>query len=179
MQPANSLAALGPIMQLSFCPKDVDAAMQHWINLGAGPFFVREHIALEDIKFRGQASDIDFSMALGYYGDIQIEFIWQHNDAPSMYTEWHAEGREGLQHSCVLVEDMAETRRRVAEAGCTVLQEGKLPGGAGEVIYVDTGGGPGTVIEYLEIGQAGHDGFAMMREAHRIWDGSDPIRGRN
>lgn len=177
--PAASLAALGPIMQLSYCPRDYDAALRYWIGMGAGPFFELHHVQLENIKFRGEPSDIDFSMALGYLGDIQIELIRQHNDAPSMYTEWLAEGREGVQHMCVLVDDIAEARRRVGVTGGTVLQEGELPGGAGAVIYVDTGGGPGTVMEYLQIGQAGRDGFAMMREAHRNWDGTDPIRGRN
>ena len=174
----DSVAALGPIMQLSYCPADYEAALAHWVSLGAGPFFEIHHVQLEDVKFRGEPSAVAFSMALGYYGDLQIELIRQHNDAPSMYTEWLAEGREGVQHLCVLVDDIAETRRRVAAQGGTILQEATLPGGAGAVIYVDTGGGPGTVIEYLEIGEAGRQGFAMMREAHRTWDGSDPVRGR-
>lgn len=176
--PDDSLAGLGPIMQLSYCPTDYDAALAHWISLGAGPFFEMPHVQLENVRFRGKPSPIDFSMAIGYLGDIQIELIHQHNDAPSMYTEWHAEGREGLQHMCVLVDDIEDARRRITAQGGTVLQEGTLPGGAGAVIYVDTGGGPGTVMEYLEIGEAGRQGFAMMREAHRTWDGSEPIRGR-
>ena len=177
-KPGDSIAALGPIMQLSYCPADYEAALAHWVSLGAGPFFEIHHVQLEDVKFRGEPSAIDFSMALGYYGDLQIELIRQHNDAPSMYTEWLAAGRDGVQHLCVLVDDIVETRRRVAAQGGTVLQEATLPGGAGAVIYVDTGGGPGTVIEYLEIGEAGRQGFAMMREAHRNWDGGDPVRGR-
>lgn len=176
--PADSVAALGPIMQLSYCPVDYDAALAHWISLGAGPFFETAHVPLEDVKFRGQPSNIDFSMALGYYGDIQIELIRQHNDAPSMYTEWHAAGHQGVQHLCVIVDDIEETKRRVAAQGGTVLQEGKISAAGISVIYVDTGGGPGTVIEYLQISEGGRQGFAMMREAHRNWDGKDPIRGR-
>jgi methylmalonyl-CoA/ethylmalonyl-CoA epimerase len=178
MSAQDSLAGLGPIMQLSYCPADYDAALAYWIGMGAGPFFEMAHVRLDNLKFRGQPSAIDFSMALGYLGDIQIELIRQHNDAPSMYTEWRSEGREGVQHMCVLVDDIDEARRRAAAAGGTVVQEGTLPDGQGAVIYVDTGGGPGTVMEYLQIGAAGHAGFAMMRDAHRTWDGSDPIRGR-
>lgn len=178
MSAQGSLAALGPIMQLSYCPADYDAALAYWIGMGAGPFFEMAHVRLDNLKFRGQPSAIDFSMALGYLGDIQIELIRQHNDAPSMYTEWRSEGREGVQHMCVLVDDIDAARRRVADVGGTVVQEGTLPDGQGAVIYVDIGGGPGTVMEYLQIGAAGHAGFAMMRDAHRTWDGSDPIRGR-
>jgi len=175
---SDSLAALGPIMQLSYCPADYDAALAHWISLGAGPFFENMHVALEDVKFRGVPSAIDFSMALGYLGDIQIELVRQHNDAPSMYREWRATGHEGVQHMCVLVDDIAEARRRAAAQGGTIVQEGRLPGGMGAVIYVDSGGGPGTIMEYLQIGDAGRQGFAMMSEAHRNWDGSEPVRGR-
>lgn len=175
----STLAQLGPVMQLSYCPVDYEAALQHWIGLGAGPFFEMHHVQLENVKYKGQPSPIDFSMALGYFGDIQIELIRQHNDAPSMYRDWLSEGREGLQHMCVLVDDIDDARARAAAAGCSILQEGTLQGGAGAVIYVDTGGGPGTVMEYLKIGEAGRAGFTMMREAHRVWDGSDPVRGRN
>jgi hypothetical protein len=56
-----------------------------------------------------------------------------------------------------------------------VAQEGKLAGG-GEVIYVDTGGGPGTMVEILEPGPGTAGFFAMMREAARGWDGADPLR---
>lgn len=174
----TTLATLGPVMQLSYCAADYDAALAHWLRLGAGPFFEIPHVKLDNVRFRGSPSDIDFSMALGYFGDIQIELIRQHNDAPSMYTEWRAAGHQGLQHMCVLIDDIADARARVAAAGGTVLQEGDLPGGGGAVIYVDTGGGPGTVMEYLQIGEAGRAGFAMMHAAHRGWDGSDPIRGR-
>ena len=43
---------------------------------------------------------------------------------------------------CILVDDMAHARAVCAAAGAEVAQEGKVTGG-GEVIYVDTGGGPG------------------------------------
>ena len=172
---ADSVAALGPIMQLSYCPADYEAALAHWVSLGAGPFFEMHHVQLEDVKFRGEPSAIDFSMALGYWGDIQIELIRQHNAAPSIYKVWRDEGREGLHHVCILVDDMGLARKSCAEAGAAVVQEARVPGG-GEVIYVDTGGGPGTMVEILKPAPGGRDFFAMMREAARTWDGADPLR---
>ena len=32
--------------------------------------------------------------------------IRQHNDAPSIYKAWRDEGREGLHHVCILVDDL-------------------------------------------------------------------------
>ncbi len=171
------LAGCGPIMQLSYCPADYDAALAHWIALGAGPFFERPHVHLEDVKYRGAPSAIDFSIALGYFGAMQIEIVRQHNDAPSMFREWRAAGREGVQHLCVLVDDMVSVRAQVAQVNGIIVQEAKLPNAAGEVIYADFGAGPGTLLEYLHIGAAGCAGFAAMHAAHVAWDGSDPIRG--
>ncbi|MGZ5932277.1 MAG: VOC family protein, partial [Rhizomicrobium sp.] len=82
---------------------------------------------------------------------------------------------EGLHHVCILVDDMKQARKAVAEAGGTIAQEGKVPGG-GEVVYVDTSGGPGTMVEILKPAPGGRDFFTMMRIAAKDWDGKDPVR---
>jgi hypothetical protein len=172
------IANLGKVMQLAFVPKDFDAALKHWTEVvGAGPFFYNEHVKLQDVKYRGQPSDIDFSMAIGYWGDIQVELVRQHNDAASIYNPNNEAASDGLHHVCILVDDMARAREVCARVGATVLQEGKLPGG--EVIYVDTGGGPGTIVEILQLPPGGTAGFDFMRAQHETWDGSDPVRGRD
>lgn len=172
-----SAAGFGPIMQLSYCPADYDAALAHWIALGAGPFYERPHVQLENVLYRGAPSAIDFSIALGYFGAMQIEIVRQHNDAPSMFRDWRAAGREGVQHLCVLVDDIPSVRAQVERANGIIVQEARLPNAAGEVIYADFGAGPGTILEFLHIGAAGRAGFAAMHAAHVAWDGSAPIRG--
>lgn len=172
---SGPIAGLGDIMQLAYVPADFDAALAHWLKMGAGPFFALDHVVLEDVRYRGAPADIDFSMVLGYWGDLQIELIRQHNDAPSIYSSWRDAGREGLHHVCILAEDMGVARAAVAAAGATVEQEAKIPGG-GEVIYVDTGGGPGTMVEILQSGPGNREFFAFMREAARNWDGVEPVR---
>jgi len=176
MSRLNSLASLGPSIQNAFVPKDFDAALKWWIEImGVGPFFHIPDVELEDIRYLGKPSNIAFEMAIGYWGDTQIELIRQTNSAPSIYKTWLDEGREGLHHTLTLVEDMTEARRLVAAAGATILQEAKAPGG-GEVIYVDIGGGPGTMLELLKPPVGGHEFFAMMKAAAINWDGKDPIR---
>jgi len=174
MTPPRKLAQLGEIMQLAFVPRDYDAALAFWTGtMGAGPFFLIDHVTLEDVRYRGATAQIDFSMALGYWGDLQIELIHQHNDAPSIYKAWLDEGREGLHHVCILVDDMAAAR--AAAEGMVITQEARVPGG-GEVIYIDTCGSPGTMVEILMPGAGTHDLFAMMLAASRGWDGSEPLR---
>lgn len=172
---STSIAGLGEVMQLAYVPADFEGALAHWLKLGAGPFFALDHVQLDDVRYRGAPANIDFSMLLGYWGDLQIELIRQHNDAASIYKSWREAGREGLHHVCILVDDMAAARASVAAAGGRVEQEAKVPGG-GEVIYVDTGGGPGAMVEILKPAPGGRDFFAFMREAARNWDGSDPVR---
>lgn len=171
----SRIANVGQVMQLAFVPADIDAALAHWLKMGAGPFFALDHVQLEGVRYQGQAADIDFSMLLGYWGDLQIELIRQHNDAPSIYKAWRDAGHEGLHHVCLLTDDMAAARAACTEAGAVVAQEAKVPGG-GEVIYVDTGGGPGTMVEILKPAPGGREFFGMMRQAHQGWDGSDPVR---
>jgi methylmalonyl-CoA/ethylmalonyl-CoA epimerase len=172
---AELIANLGRVMQLAFVPKDFDVALKYWTEvMGAGPFFLNRHIRLPDMKFRGKPSDIDFSMGLGYWGDMQIELIKQHNAAPSIFNEWRDAGLEGLQHVCVQVSDMNHARGVCSRSGAVVLQEATFPNGG--VIYVDTGGGPGTIVELLQMPHGTGAYFDYMREQARNWDGSRPIR---
>ena len=176
MKTLGSIAKLGEIMQMAYVPADFEGALKYWTEvIGAGPFFSIEHVKLKEVKYRGQPSDIDFSMMLGYLGDMQIELIRQHNDAPSIFKAWRDEGREGLHHVCMLVDDIAMARAACADAHVAIAQEALVPGG-GEVIYLDTGGGPGSLVEILKPAPGTRQFFAMMRETHRTWDGAQPVR---
>ena len=171
----DSIASLAPVMQLAFVPRDVDAALDFWIKvIGAGPFFRLPHISYKAARYRGQPSNVDFSVLIGYWGDLQIELIQQHCDSPSIYKAWLDEGREGLHHVCLLVDSIAHAREVCAKAGATVEQEVFLDNA--EAIYVDTGGGAGSLVEILQPSPDFDGLFTMMREAARDWDGSDPVR---
>lgn len=169
------LKTLGDVIQMAYFPEDFDAALKYWIEtVGVGPFFVMNDVRLRDMKYRGQPTDAVFSMAIGYWGDIQIELIKTDSDAPSLYAGEYAV-RDRLHHVCVFVDSIEDARRACAQAGAEVIVEGKV-GADGEVIYVDPGRGPGHVIEYLQP-MSGTEGlFAMMKEAARNWDGTDPVR---
>jgi hypothetical protein len=173
----SRLAKLGAMMQIAYVPEDFDQALRFWTEtMGVGPFFLREHVKLDRTLYRGAATSPDFDMALAYWGDVQIELIRQHNDAPSIYADWRNAGQQGVQHMCVIVEDMAATRRMVAERGGVTVQEVFMLRGMGEAIYVDMGGGPGTMIEYLWLEPGVVRNFEAMRAAAASWDGQDPVR---
>src|ERR1700676_3480647 len=100
------LAVLGPIMQLAFVPTDFEAAIGYWTRvMGVGPFFLWEHIAVEELRYRGEVVSVDFSVALAQWGDIQIELIRQDDAGSSIYRDWNS---DALHHIQLAVEDYDE-----------------------------------------------------------------------
>ena len=167
------LKHIGPVMQIAFVPDDFDAALTHWTTvMGVGPFFLIENIQLEEMRYLGQPSDCVFTLALAYWGDMQIELIRQENDAPSIYRDTKG---GALHHTCIMTDDIAAAKAIALAAGCTLLVEAKV-GDDGGVIYVDTGGGPGTIVEVLQPATGSGGLFTMIRDASIGWDGSDPVR---
>lgn len=168
------LSAIGPVMQLAFVPPDFDAAVRHWTEvMGVGPFHLIENIRLERLRYLGEPNDCVFSIALAYWGDVQIELIRQENDTPSLYRDRPNGGR--LHHVCILTDDLAGARRIAEEAGCALLVEAQV-GADGGVIYVDSHGFPGGIVEILQPATGGRELFAMIRQACRDWDGQEPLR---
>jgi methylmalonyl-CoA/ethylmalonyl-CoA epimerase len=175
----DTIASLGPVIQLAFVPKDFQACLDFWTRtMGAGPFMLMEHIQAETAYYKGQPLSIDMTAAVGYWGDMQIEIIQQHCDTPSIYSTWIEEGHEGLHHVLVAVEDMPAALKVCERAGATLLQGATYRGGSAEVAYLDTGGGPGSMLELWKPDAAGLGFFASIRDMARNWDGQDPIRRR-
>ena len=170
----TSIADCGEVFQLGYVAKDLERAMDFWTRrMGVGPFFLMENIAFEQVAYRGKRADIDITVAIAYWRDMQIELIRQNNDAPSIYSGW--EGGSGVHHMCMVVEDIEATRDIFVRAGAEILQEGSL-NAEFRFLYADTGGGPGTIIEAITLPEANRAAFEHMRAAARNWDGKDPVR---
>jgi catechol 2,3-dioxygenase-like lactoylglutathione lyase family enzyme len=170
------LAKMGPIVQIAFVPQDFDAAIRFWTEvMGAGPFFVIDHIPHERVLFRGHETQPDISAALGYWGDMIVELIVQHNDAPSVYREWLDQDGKGVQHVGVLSDDVPAARRNVIDIGGEILQDILLKDGS-EAFYATVPGFLGTILEVIPAHERLIRMFASFRNAAQGWDGSDPVR---
>lgn len=171
----HTFADLGPIMQLAFVPDDFDAALEHWTQvMGVGPFYLVENIHLDGMKYRGAPTDAVFTLALAYWGAMQIELIRPDNDAPSIYRGEYGSTGNGLHHVCILVDDIAPAYAACAAHGAEIVIEGEF--GGKKVIYADPGGGAGALVEVLERSTTGPDLFAIIKAASEGWDGSEPVR---
>lgn len=165
----------GPILQNGYAVYDWRSAAQHWFEvMGVGPFFLMEHIEFEWCTYRGEPADIDMSVAIAYTGGQQIELVQQHNDAPSIYTEYLAANEPGLQHMGVFVDDL-QAALDEHDLRHKIVQEGRTAAGV-NFAYVDTVFHNGTMLELIEVDEKIRGAFDFMRQAAEDWDGLDPIR---
>lgn len=170
-----SISSLGQVMQLAFVPDDFYVAVNYWTKtMKVGPFFYLQHIKPPSAWYRGVPTNFDFSIALAYWGDIQIELIEIHDDTPSIYREWRQSGKSGLHHTCLEVDDLEHAKRVCHAADVEIVQEFLLDGGG--AIYVDTGGGPGTILEILQPTKELSTLFSSIHAASVAWEGEQPLR---
>jgi hypothetical protein len=168
-------AEFGPVMQNAFLVEDVRAAIEHWTGtMGVGPFFVFERVPFKEAWYRGRpATDIDLTVAIAYWGEVQIELIRQNNDVPSIYSDFRARGHTGLQHIGVMSADLDADLTRLKCRGIVPVQHGNAAGM--RFAYVSTDFHPGGMVELIEATPKTIAFFARMREAAREWDGREPI----
>ncbi len=94
------------LRRIAYVVANLDEALDHWTRvMKAGPFYRLDHAPLANKRYRGQDSDVDISLAIGYSGDLQIELIQQNNEAPSVYKEFLDAGRTGIHHIGIMPED--------------------------------------------------------------------------
>ncbi len=167
----------GAIAQNGYVVRDIRAAMDHWVAvMGVGPWFYFEKVRIDYFRHRGCDVELEMSVALANSGDLQIELIQQRNDAPSMYREFLAAGREGLQHVAYWSRDYQAVYDRAVSLGYRVGQEGQIGGESGRFAYFDTESHPGTVIELSDISGPKGAFFELVRRSSMDWDGSQPVR---
>ena len=166
----------GALRQMGYVVRDIEAAMHHWVEVcGVGPWFYVDRLPLTAFTYRGaRHDDIHVSVALANSGDVQLELIQQRCDTPSMYRDFLADGREGLQHWSSWPEDYDARHRLALAGGYQVGQEGDSP--RGRFVYFAAEGHPGTVIEMAHLTPARRRIFDQIRAAAVGWDGRDPVR---
>lgn len=176
---------IGPIRQVAFVVRDLNAAVTYWTQtLRIGPFFVLREMRPDEFWYRGKPSTPPLmSIALGNSGDLQVEIIEQHDDSPSTYLDFLAAGREGMQHvSAWLTRNEYElTVARAKSAGLEVAQEGRLAAVEVRFAYFDTDRSPGGLLyEIADVLEPQiHPLMETIAAAARDWDGSEPVRALN
>jgi len=170
MIPYKRPAGLGELMQMAFVPQDFDGAIQHWLNMGAGPFFLLQDIRAEWLSSYGIETPLVLDVALGNWGGMQIEIIRQKSGGRSIYSDWFDAGKESLHHICMVHEDIETAKSLCRKSGFEIVLEARNE--KIEWFYADPQGSNGILIEVINTAVPA----SMTRDAALNWDGSDPIR---
>ena len=164
------------IIQNAYYVPNLDQGIARFNALwGLGPFFVRRHIELQNVTYRGAPAELDISAAYAQSGGLMIELVTQHNDAPSTFRDRFAADETGFHHVAL---DFADHDERVAQFSAEgfepvtsfVTSEGR---GA---TFVDTTVLLGHVTEIYRVNDSLKQLYADVRAAAESWDGKQLYR---
>ncbi|MCT7660560.1 VOC family protein [Mycobacterium deserti] len=167
----------GQIRQIGYVVTDLDQAIENWLQLGVGPWFVMRSLA-QRVTYRGQPCEVTLSLALANSGELQVELIQQEDKTPSIFTEFLATQGGGFHQLAYWSEDFAATMAAVHAAGWPVVWAGGEDVGT-RFAYVEPPAGAvpvATVIEIMELNDMTAGMGTFIRDTAANWDGAEPIR---
>lgn len=165
-----------PVRQLAYIVDDVRAAaLAHHRNFGSGPYYVADHIPLKRSRYRGADTVFDHSAAYGQWGSVMIEFMCQHNDAPSAVHDMYPRGREGFHHVALIVKSMAQARSELESCGFAEALYAEMLDGF-EFIMFDARASYGHFIELYESTARLVGFYDMVAQASLNFKGEDVLR---
>ena len=141
---------LGPIIQIAYVVTDIEKSVDYWSRkFGAGPFFLFDQVVFPGWTYRGVEAELPIDLAVGQLGEVNIEFIVQKSDQPSVYRDMVPAGTTALHHYAVLVEDLECAAREIHPAPLITSAHT----GAGTPFgYYDTRETLGLMIEIIQSG---------------------------
>jgi hypothetical protein len=170
----DRLSLPGDFRQIGYVVPDLDAAIDSWLAIGVGPWFVMRDLT-QSATYRGEPCEVEFSLAFSNSGEVQIELIKQTNDVPSIYTEYLDSGQTGMHQLAWWAPDFEATMAGITAAGYPIVWSGGDDGGV-RFAYFEPPAGPAAIIEIMELNDSTRGMGEFIRAAAADWDGSDPIR---
>jgi methylmalonyl-CoA/ethylmalonyl-CoA epimerase len=167
MQRNSPLQLVGrSLQQVAFVVRDLGSAQRFFSqSMGIARFYVIENFGSRATgkTFRGSPAEHDFTIALAYSGDTQIELI-QHLSGETCYREFLERRGEGMQHLGFFLDDPEQHQEVLAEFqrnGLSVLQSGRF--GDALYTYFDTESAIGAVMEIVYLDQRSKDLMARIK----------------
>jgi len=158
-------------IQVAYVVDNLDRAIERWHRLwGTGPYIVRRHIPMEHVWYRGTPTTLDISAAFVQSGQMQIEFIEQHDATPSAFRDMYARGQQGLHHVAILPTDARATVDRFVAQGYPITTELRTRAGRG-AWFLDTRALLGHMIEVYPDSPGIRALYRRVAEEATRWDG--------
>ncbi|MEP6547114.1 MAG: VOC family protein [Gammaproteobacteria bacterium] len=169
------IGTLKPV-QIAYHVPDPERAARGFANsFGWGPFFLLEHIALSRCLYRGAPASFDHSSAYGQAGDIMIELITQHDEAPSVLRDRYARDEVGVHHVAHFVPDLHDALNEARAAGREIALDACTATGT-SFAMLDTSLELGHMLELYEPAGDLLKFYRYVRRAAQGWDGAEPLR---
>lgn len=164
----------GPIRQIGYVVRDLDAAMQSWYRLGVGPWFTMRKLEQQG-RYRGELCEPTISLAFANSGPMQVELIEPHGDIASIYREFLDAGGDGYHQLAWWVDDFDTMMQKAAVAGWPIVWSGES--GDTRFVYFELDPRISTVIEVMELTDTTRGLADLVAGAADDWDGvTDPVR---
>lgn len=168
---------VGAVFQQGYIVADVEQAAQEWVErVGAGPFYVMDHLAMENYYYRGKHTPIEMRMAFGYWGEMQIELIQPLGSATSLYSDALKTGAGKLNHCATFINGSLDELLDQHDLRKRIIHEGHMPTGL-KFCYLDSYLPDGSHLELIQATDEARMGFQGMQVIHEQWDKQTrPIR---
>ncbi|MCL2391360.1 MAG: VOC family protein [Oscillospiraceae bacterium] len=180
----------GQVFQIGLVVPDVDVAMRFYADvMKIGPFTCNRGFRAPDGWYRGKLDMPELTITHAHTGSLFIELIQQHDDTPSVYTEFTDKHGYGLHHLGIAVapEEFEKVMAHYYGLGFEDVFTDNLPSGA-RIRYIapnseaaieklrnDTGVGYFEIVEIVDLEEIF---FTKMYEASLNWDGKTILRER-
>lgn len=164
-------------MQVAYAVPDAERAALHWVQRGVGPFFLRRHIPVSDVRYRGRPSSFDHTSAYAQWGQLMVELVEDHGAGPSAVRDMYAVGESGLHHLAFFVDDLDAVTTDLESAGVEMAMTATARGGV-RFHFADTRASLGHMIELYEPTDHLRSFYATVAAAAAGWDGREPVRAQ-
>ena len=164
--------------QIAYVVPDVRAAAErHSEIFGSGPYYVAKGLTFEGHLYRGRPTSVDVDIALGQWGDLQMEFIQLNDDRPSVFGEVTSRDASfaRIHHICIQPHSLEDTVRRFGVDGCQVAFDFTTSQGT-RVVMIDTLSRLGHFVEAYERTDEISDLYDRIRQAGETFDGRERVR---
>lgn len=152
---------------------DIPRAVEWAVSvLGAGPFFLIEHVAFDEVTFHGEPAAYDHSSAFGQWGELKLELTVVHSAAPAGLAD--ALGRPGPGHVAWLAGDLEAETARLTAAGLPLVHTGRS--GPVRAHWFDARATLGHHVEVLQRTPELLGFYERIRAAADGWVGADALR---
>lgn len=166
---------LAPVQVAYHVPDPAAAAARCARDYGWGPFFLLEHIALASCRYRDRPGEFDHTSAYGQAGDLMVELITQHGDAPSALRDLYAAHESGIHHVAHFVDSLPAALAEFRGRGLAIALEARTATGV-DFAMVDTSATLGHMLELYEGSAELKRFYSYVRHKADGWDGSNPVR---